>query len=210
MSGSAAKRAQARGDGFDEERKRLFTVGLREGFRVLEACRLVGVSNRTAYNHRRSDPDFARDWALALRMSRLPLELVAFERAVDGVKEPVYAYGRLSHVRVRRSDGLLAALLAAEHPGKYGRSAGARAQGRLQKRIKRLAARIEALEARFEQKEMLTVRNDRAVNLVNPAASFRAPAPPRARGGRKPLGWRLAAARRRSSDWGIPVSPMQS
>jgi hypothetical protein len=165
---------------------------------VLAACGLVGISNRTAYNHRRDDPDFARDWALARRMAILPLELTAFERAVDGVEEPVYAYGKPSHVRVRRSDSLLVALLAAENPEKFGRTASARTQGKLTKRLKRLARRVEALEGRLETGELRTVRSAEAVNFMNRPAVDAAPAARRSRRERRPAATRLATARRRS------------
>lgn len=55
----------ARHDGFDPERKLLFLTALRQGASVLEACAMVGISNRTAYNHRRRDPGFAEAWIAA-------------------------------------------------------------------------------------------------------------------------------------------------
>ena len=196
MSGGSGSGGSARDDGFGEERKRLFLTALRHGYPVLAACRLVGISNRTAYNHRRDDPGFARDWELARRMAKLPLELLAFERAVDGVEEPVYAYGKLSHVRIRHSDSLLVALLAAENPEKYGRTGSARAQGKLTRRLKRLARRVETLEARLETAQSLTVRNSETVNFVNrPAVS----AARRPRRERRPAASRLATARRRAA-----------
>ncbi len=198
-----AKPATPRSDGFGEEKKLYFLAALRHGYAVLTACRLVGVSNRTAYNHRRDDPDFARDWALARRMHNLPLELEAFGRAVDGVKEPVYAYGKFSHDRVRRSDRLLVALLAAENPEKFGRTAGARGQGKLAKRIERLAERLETLEARLEAGEVRTVRSGGIVNFVNRRE-------PRSRGERRPLASRLATARRRASGAGFSAFPEKS
>jgi molybdenum-dependent DNA-binding transcriptional regulator ModE len=200
----------ARADGFHDERKALFLAALRHGYSTLAACRLVGISNRTAYNHRRDEPDFARDWALVRRMATLPLELVAFERAVDGVEEPVYAYGKLSHVRVRRSDSLLVALLAAETPEKFGRTAGARAQGKLTRRLKRLARRVEALEARLEADEVRTVRNAETVNFMNRRAAPAAPAWRRIRRERKPAASRLATARRRAAGGRISVLPGKS
>ena len=205
MVDSSASRRLARCDGFGEERKLLFLAALRHGHSVLAACRLVGVSNRTAYNHRRDDPDFARDWALARRMSILPLELVAFERAVDGLEEPVYAYGKPSHVRVRRSDSLLVALLAAEKPEKFGRGVGARAQGRLAKRLKRLARRVEALEGRLEAERSLTARNTETVNFMNRPETLPVRPSRRVRRDRKPAATRLATARRRA--WGAGISP---
>jgi hypothetical protein len=195
--------ARVRGDGFGEERKRLFLAALREGMPVLRACALVGISNRTAYNHRSRDPDFARDWKLARRAAKLPLELVAFERAVDGTEEPVYAYGRLSHVRRRRSDALLARLLEGEHPEKYGRTAGAIAAAKMNRRLKRLARRLKALEARIGSEPVRTVRNAGGVNFVNPAAKPSAPRAPR-------RNWRLAVARRRSGETESPAFRRQS
>ena len=64
---------------------------------MLAASAIVGISARTAYRHRERDPDFARDWDLARRMAKTPLELAAFERGVTGIEEPVYRYGKLSH-----------------------------------------------------------------------------------------------------------------
>jgi hypothetical protein len=180
------KRTRERGDAFGAERKRLFCAALREGYGVLDACALVGISNRTAYNHRATDPTFARDWDLARRASTLPLELVAFQRAVDGVEEPVFAYGRFSHMRVRYSDPLLARLLVADQPEKFGTAGGRRAA----KRLKQLGRRVEALEQRLEASHMRGVRNAEAVKVVKP------PAPRRS--GRDGGNWRLAAARRRS------------
>lgn len=194
---------RARGDGFSEESKRLFLLALRQGLSVLAACALVGISNRTAYNHRRDDPEFARDWALARRMYALPLELAAFERAVDGAKEQVYAYGKLSHVRTRPSDSLLIALLAAENPEKFGRTAGARAQGKLAKWIKRLGARLAKVEARLGSSDLRTVRNGEAVNFMNRPES-------RPRRVRKPAASRLATARRRASSGEISRFPVNS
>lgn len=118
--------ARRRHDGFDEERKLLFLTALRQGASVLHACALVGVSNRTAYNHRNRDPAFAEAWRLACGACRLPLELIAHRRAVEGVEEQVWRHGKPSHVRTRYSDSLLRLLLAGEQPGKYGRRAALR------------------------------------------------------------------------------------
>lgn len=114
---------RVRHDGFDGERKLLFLTALRQGASVLHACALVGISNRTAYNHRRRDPGFAEAWRLARGVHKLPLELVAYQRAVEGVEEQVWRHGKPSHVRTHYSDSLLRLLLAGEQPGKYGRRA---------------------------------------------------------------------------------------
>ena len=113
-----------RHDGFSAERKRLFLTALRCGECVLDACALVGVSNRTAYNHRDRDPVFARDWVCAVRMFRAPLELAAYRRGVEGIEAPIYRHGKQIGTRRLYSDALLKMLLAGEKPRKYGRRAG--------------------------------------------------------------------------------------
>jgi len=133
---------EARSDGFGEGRRRLFLVALRKGESVLAACRLVGISNRTAYNHRQRDPEFARAWELSRSMAWMPAELAAFERAVTGVEESVYVHGKLSHKRRRFSDSLLRKLLEGENPRKYGRAAEF---GRQRKWLKKqIAAQVAA------------------------------------------------------------------
>jgi hypothetical protein len=136
---SGRRTPRLRHDAFSHDRKQLFLVALRRGDSVLAACAIVGISNRTAYRHRERDPDFARDWDLACRISKTPLELAAFERGVTGIEEPVYRYGKLSHTRRRLSDGALMKLLAAEQPEKYGRAAG-------------LGPLVEGLEARIDER----------------------------------------------------------
>ncbi|MEA3042375.1 MAG: hypothetical protein QOH47_213 [Sphingomonadales bacterium] len=154
--------SDTRSDGFGEDKRRLFLAALRKGESVLEACRLVGISNRTAYNHRNRDPEFARYWELARSMSWLPVELATFERAVTGIEEPVFVYGKLSHTRRRFSDSLLRKLLEGEKPRKYGRAAGLRSQRKWLK--KQIAAQVAAAIAPLAERLQ-------TVNVVNPRAA---------------------------------------
>jgi hypothetical protein len=133
-----------RSDEFTSAKKRLFLLALRKGETTTAACEMVGVSRRTAYNHRDSDPDFAHFWKLAKSMATLPLDLVAWERAVIGVEEPVYAYGKFSHMRLRRSDTLLRKVLEAEHPKKYARARIASRRRILKAERDRIREEIEA------------------------------------------------------------------
>ncbi|HEV2747855.1 MAG TPA: hypothetical protein VGW34_11225, partial [Allosphingosinicella sp.] len=162
--------SKPRSDGFSAERKRLFVVALRRGEGVLGACAAVGVSNRTAYNHRARDPAFAREWALARSMLALPAELVAYERAVIGVAEPVHTYGRHTHNVVRRSDSLLRTLLVAGDPEKYGPRAGlAAGRERIRRMVEReVAARLAPLTAMIRE----------IVNFMNFTPSAAAPPTP--------------------------------
>ena len=166
--------ARERHDGLSEERKQLFLTALRTGESVLDACALVGVSNRTVYNHRKRDPDFAEAWRLAAKMYRLPLEIAAFQRGVEGIEEPVYHHGRLIGTRRRYSDALLKMLLAGEKPRKYGRRAGLVADRKWLK--KTIAAVIAPYKAELDAAlaELAALKAEAAapplqiVNFVNP------------------------------------------
>jgi hypothetical protein len=168
---------QPRSDGFSQDGKRLFIVALRSGESVLAACALVGISNRTAYNHRNRDPAFARDWRLARQMSRMPLEIAAYQRGVIGIEEPIHAYGRRLGTRVRRSDSLLRTLLIAERPKKYGPRAGIkserkRAEKRIEAAVAPLRAALEAAQAELAALKAAAVEAAplQIVNFVNPRA----------------------------------------
>ena len=179
-------KARERRDGFSAERKQLFLTALRSGYGVLEACALVGVSNRTAYNHRDRDPVFAGDWGLAVRMFRAPLELAAFQRGVEGIEEPVFHHGRQVGTRRRYSDALLKTLLAGEKPRKYGRRAGLVADRKWL--TKTIAAVIAPYKAELDAAlaELAALKAEAAepappqiVNFVNPRP--RRPRAPQAR-----------------------------
>jgi hypothetical protein len=177
-------KAQERHDGFSAERRLLFLAALRDGASVLEACATVGVSNRTAYNHRDRDPDFARDWGLAVRMCRAPLELAAFARGVEGIDEPVYRYGKQVGTCRRYSDALLRTLLAGEKPRKYGRRAGLVADRKwLTRTIAAVIAPWKAeLDAALAEVAALKARAaepapPRIVNFVNPRRRRSRPSP---------------------------------
>ena len=110
-----------RHDGFGPARRRIFLKMLAKTGCVADAARGAGVSTRTAYNHRERDEGFADLWRLALSRAAVDIELIAWERAVHGIEEPVYAYGKFSHMRVRRNDAILLRLLEASNPKKFGR-----------------------------------------------------------------------------------------
>jgi hypothetical protein len=186
-----------RHDGFDAERKLLFLTALRQGASVLHACALVGVSNRTAYNHRDRDPGFAEAWRIARGACRLPLELVAYQRAMEGVEEQVWRHGKPSHVRIHYSDGLLRLLLAGEQPGKYGRRAALTPDLEWLKDtvVQCIAAETAPLEAALAValneiatlKEQLTAPPAPIVNFMNPRVTCPHPANDAARRGARRL-----------------------
>ena len=116
-------RKQQRHDAFTDTRKRAFLKALMKTGCVLDACRATGVSAKTVYRHQESDPAFAEYCRIAQAMSVVPLELVAWRRAIEGV-EREFACGGQVHVRRIYSDSLLRLLLQASNPKKYGANPG--------------------------------------------------------------------------------------
>ena len=112
-----------RHDAFNESRKRTFLRALVKCGCLLDACRAAGAAPRTVYRHQEKDPVFAEHCRLARAMAATPLELTAFQRAVEGVEEP-FACGGEVHVRRRYDSGLLRLLLQGANPKKYGRNPG--------------------------------------------------------------------------------------
>lgn len=86
---------------FTPDLKEKFLDQLREVPNVTRACRVLGLTRRLVYNHRRDDADFALAWEEALEEGVEHLEQVAAERAID------------------KSDILLMFLLKGAKPEKY-------------------------------------------------------------------------------------------
>jgi hypothetical protein len=108
-----------RHDAFTAKRKREFLRALAKTGCIADACRLTGVAKRTVYNHQGQDAEFLRYCALALRMCETPLELTAWQRAVEGVEEEYAVAGKVMR-RTRYDASLLRLLLQASNPKKYG------------------------------------------------------------------------------------------
>lgn len=100
-----------RHDGWNPARQALFLDTLAKTGCVRDAARVAGLSATSAYRLRRRRPDFAADWKQALEQARVPLEAVAWKRAVKGVEEPVFHAGREVGTRRRYSDSLLKLLI---------------------------------------------------------------------------------------------------
>ncbi|TMJ14754.1 MAG: hypothetical protein E6G94_08830 [Alphaproteobacteria bacterium] len=110
---------RVRHDAFTARRKHDFLKALAKTGGLEDACRLTGVSSRTVYRHQQEDPAFLRNCTLALRIIETPLELTAWQRAVEGVEQE-FACGGQVHVRKRYDANLLRLLLQASNPKKYG------------------------------------------------------------------------------------------
>ncbi len=119
-SGDSADVPRERHDAFNGRRKSAFLKALAKYGCLLDACRKIGVSHQTVYNHQAKDAEFARSCELALQMAAVPVEIAAWERGVVGVEEEVIQYGKVVGTRLKRSDSVLRLLLQGANRKKYG------------------------------------------------------------------------------------------
>ena len=71
------------------------------------------------YRLRDAEPEFAAAWEQALEASADRLEMAAYQRAVEGVDDPVFHQGVLAGYRRVYSDRLLETLLKGNRAWKY-------------------------------------------------------------------------------------------
>lgn len=111
-----------RADGWTPAKQRLFIETLADTASPKQATDAVGMSRESAYKLRRSPggEGFAAAWDAAIQQGSKRLVDLAFERAVDGVEEPVWdAEGRVIGLKTRYNDGLLMFLLRSHQPERY-------------------------------------------------------------------------------------------
>lgn len=108
-----------RHDAFTYARRAIFLKHLSRTGCILDACRKVGVSSQTVYRLQGKDPLFLKHCRQAIALASAPVELTAYERAVEGVTEQVICGGKVI-TRIRYSDSLLRLLLQGSNPKKYG------------------------------------------------------------------------------------------
>lgn len=112
-----------------------FLERLAETGNVSLAAQFAGLSKQTAYNHRHSDDEFARQWDDALDTATDLLEQEARRRAYEGVDEPVFYKGDEVGTIRKYSDTLLIFLLKGLRPEKYRDNATVVHEGNPQKPI---------------------------------------------------------------------------
>lgn len=106
---------------FTPERANIFCAKLAETGQVSKGAEILRVSRKTVYDWKDAYPEFSEAWDAALKIGLTRLEDEGIRRAADGVPEPVYYKGEVvGHVQ-KYSDSLLAFLLAAHKPEKYGK-----------------------------------------------------------------------------------------
>ncbi|HKZ02273.1 MAG TPA: hypothetical protein VJ180_08540 [Pyrinomonadaceae bacterium] len=86
---------------------------------ITEACKAVGVSRVTVYDHKKRDAAFAEQWENALQTAGELLERECWRRAHDGIEEPVFYKGEVCGTIRRYSDLLIIFLLKGIFPHKY-------------------------------------------------------------------------------------------
>lgn len=129
-----------RHDGWTPERQRAFIEALADTGSVHAACKAVDMSQPGAYYLRRQPgaEQFRAAWQKALDLGVQRIEDVAMDRALNGVDEPLYSYGKLVGTRRRYNDRLLMFMLRNRAPDRFaqGKSSlkGLNAIGRQEKR----------------------------------------------------------------------------
>lgn len=97
-------------------KRKAFIDELRQRGSVYHAALAAGIGRRTAYRWRDEEEAFARDWDDALEDAYDVLEASAYERAVEGVDEPVFHEGEICGYVRKYSDRLVPVLLNGRRP----------------------------------------------------------------------------------------------
>jgi hypothetical protein len=107
--------------GWTPEVQRAFIEVLAETGSVRAACRAVKRSDHGAYMLRRHPEahEFRAAWEAALDIGMQRIEDIAMDRAINGVEQPHYAYGKLLGTRTRYNDRLLMFMLRNRRPDRF-------------------------------------------------------------------------------------------
>ncbi|MCZ8136469.1 MAG: hypothetical protein O9266_09200 [Porphyrobacter sp.] len=111
----------ARHDGWTPERQIAFIEALADTGSVEAACKAVNMSTVGAYHLRRQPgaETFRKAWEAALQLGVARVEDVVMDRALNGVEEPLYSYGKLIGTRRRYNDRLLMFILRNRAPERF-------------------------------------------------------------------------------------------
>ena len=114
-------RRGSRHDGWTHARQRAFIEALADTGSVHAACKAVDMSQPGAYYLRRQPgaESFAAAWQAALDLGVQRIEDTAMDRALNGVEEPLYSYGKLIGSRTRYNDRLLMFMLRNRAPDRF-------------------------------------------------------------------------------------------
>ena len=114
-------RRARRHDGWTIARQRGFIEALADTGSVAAAAKAVNMSAEGAYALRRAPgaDSFRAAWRAALDLGVQRIEDVAMDRALNGVEQPVYSYGKLVGSRTAYNDRLLMFMLRNRAPERF-------------------------------------------------------------------------------------------
>lgn len=161
-----------RADGFTPIKQRAFLRALAETGCLKDACAKVGLSKTSAYRLRSKSGAFAKLWDQAVAQAQPTLEQAAYERAVEGIEEPVIRGGAVIATRRRYSDGLLKTLL--EHSWRRAESAKLRKE--IEREVHESIARGEYdffIPGRLPEKDLRLLEEFQSFALEREAADRR-------------------------------------
>jgi hypothetical protein len=104
---------------FDDAAQAKFLEVLRDTLNASGAARAAGVSKRTVFTHRETNPVFAQAWQDALDEGLDAAEESVNRRAFKGVERGVYHKGQRVDTEVEYSDSLAQFMLKAHRPDKF-------------------------------------------------------------------------------------------
>ncbi|WP_301749276.1 hypothetical protein [uncultured Erythrobacter sp.] len=119
-------RQYERHDGWTPARQIAFIEALADTGSVKAAARAVDMSAEGAYHLRRQPgaESFRAAWEAALQLGVARIEDVVMDRALNGVEEPLYSYGKLIGTRTRYNDRLLMFILRNRAPERFAAGGG--------------------------------------------------------------------------------------
>jgi hypothetical protein len=119
-------RRKERHDGWTPERQSGFIEALADTGSVEAAARAVNMAERGVYDLRRQPgaESFRAAWEAALQLGVARIEDVVMDRALNGVEEPVYSYGKLVGTRRKYNDRLLMFILRNRAPERFAAGGG--------------------------------------------------------------------------------------
>lgn len=115
-----------RHDGWTPDRQRAFIEALADTGSVKAASKAVDMSERGAYFLRRQPgaEGFRAAWETALQLGVQRIEDVVMDRALNGVEEEVFSYGKRVGTRTRYNDSLLMFILRNRAPERFAAGGG--------------------------------------------------------------------------------------
>lgn len=156
------QKLRLRRDGFTPLAQAKFLKTLRKTGCVRDGCRVAGVSSTTAYRTRARLAAFDKAWETALTIAASDIELLAWDRAVEGVEVTTLRKGEVVAVTKKPSDAIFRMLLIASNRKKYGN--GMRAGGETPRQIEKRVRK--QVEAKLRSERRVPMQDDELRQLI--------------------------------------------